>query len=160
MTSTLKTKAAPTGARLLRRSNRAAAPSRENRSRTSAGNGPADPVAIAQACEQSGHPELTLSMLKAKADLSVVAQRITEANAIADAGRRLRQPALAMRLIAEGVSEATARAILVDAAAMRDEAIVTDTTRRSASELRLSPALSHKAIYARLNTATNDGAWE
>ena len=99
-------------------------------------------------------------MLKAKADLSVVAQRITEANAIADAGRRLRQPALAMRLIAEGVSEATARAILVDAAAMRDEAIVTDTTRRSASELRLSPALSHKAIYARLNTATNDGAWE
>lgn len=160
MTATLKTKAAPVGARLQRRSNRAATPSREKRSHSLTGIGPADPVAIAQACEQSGHPELTLSMMKAGASLSVVAQRITEANAIADAGRRLRQPALAKRLIAEGVSEATARAILVDAAAMRNEAIVTDTTRPSAGELRLGPALSHKAIYANLNTATNDGARE
>lgn len=113
-------------------------------------DGPADPVAVAEACAKAGYADLVAPLLRSKASMTAVTARLAEAKAIADAGQRLRQPVLAKRLIAEGVSEASARAILGDAAAGHDESIVTDTTR-STAPAQAAPAFDHKAIYARMN---------
>jgi len=111
---------------------------------------PADPVAVAKACAAAGYAELTAPLLERRASLDAVTARLAEAALIADAGRRARQPTLARRLIAEGVSEPTARAILTDAAAGRDEAVITDSARPPGSPAK-APTLDRKAIYARMN---------
>jgi len=118
---------------------------------------PAAPLAIAAACAEAGFPGLTLGLLQRGAALSVVHQRIAEAKAIADAGERLRQPGLAQRLITEGVSEASARAILTEATASRDQAVVTDTSRAVAAPTA-EPVLDHRGILARMNHLGLKGA--
>ncbi len=92
-------------------------------------DGPADPVLVAEACARAGYAELTAPLLKAQATMTAVTARLEEARAIADAGTRLRQPVLAKGLILGGVSLEMAQGLLTDAAAARDEQVITDTTR-------------------------------
>ena len=94
----------------------------------------ADPVMIAEACTAAGYPGLIASMLKTTGiTMAAVNARIEEAKGIADAATKVGLPKMAGSLIASGVSLETARAILFDAKATADEAIVTDPTPPAAS---------------------------
>jgi signal peptide peptidase SppA len=105
-------------------------------------------LALAEACQAAGFPELTACFLRAGLALPAAQARLAEAKAILAAGTTLRQPALARELIAEGVSEAAARRILNQAAAGADQAIVTDTTRTNPADLQ--PGASWSSVVAKL----------
>ena len=93
---------------------------------------PAAPAEIAALCQKAGFPELTAGLLTGTPTAEQVNARIEDAKQVKDACARFRRPDMARNLIAavaNGMSVETACAIANDAAAERDESIITDTTR-------------------------------
>jgi ATP-dependent Clp protease protease subunit len=89
---------------------------------------PADAGAIAEACATANMPAtLAASLIKANATMSAVNERITEAKAITEAATLAGMPGMGAKLIAAGVSLATARDLIAEARASKDEAMQTDT---------------------------------
>lgn len=94
---------------------------------------PADPVAIAEACATAGFATLTAGFLKATATMKVVTASLAAAKEIATACDTLRVPNMKnslVQFVAAGGDMQVARNMATDAAAARDEALVTDTTRQ------------------------------
>lgn len=94
----------------------------------------ADPVAVAEACAAAGFATLTAGLLKAKASMKTVTASLAAAKEIATACDTLRVPNMKnslVQFVAAGGDMQVARNMATDAAAARDEAIVTDTTRTS-----------------------------
>ncbi|QCO18868.1 Clp protease ClpP (plasmid) [Azospirillum brasilense] len=94
---------------------------------------PADPVAIAEACATAGFATLTAGFLKSKATMKAVNAALSHAKDIAAACDTLRVPNMKnslVQFVATGGDMQVARNMATDAAAARDEAIVTDTTRQ------------------------------
>lgn len=95
---------------------------------------PADPVAVAEACAAAGFATLTAGLLKAKASMKAVSAALASAKEIATACDTLRVSSMKnglVQFVATGGDMQVARNMATDAAAARDEAIVTDTTRAS-----------------------------
>ncbi|WP_338661768.1 S49 family peptidase [Pararoseomonas sp. SCSIO 73927] len=111
---------------------------------------PADPVAVAQACERAGFAQLTSGLLAQRATMAQVTARLTLASEIVSSARLLGQPAMGAELVGAGVSLETARKLLNTKAAEADAAIVTDPTN-SDGPGKAKPALDAGAIYGRLN---------
>lgn len=94
---------------------------------------PADPVAVAEACAAAGFATLTAGLLKSKASMKAVTASLASAKEIATACDTLRVPNMKgslVQFVAAGGDMQVARNMATDAAAARDEAIVTDTTRQ------------------------------
>ena len=94
---------------------------------------PADPVAVADACAAAGFATLTAGLLKSKASMKAVNASLAAAKEIATACDTLRVPNMKnslVQFVAAGGDMQVARDMATDAAAARDETIVTDTTRK------------------------------
>lgn len=93
---------------------------------------PAEARQIADLCAKAGFPELTAGLLNGTATAADVTRRIEDARKVKDVCARFRRPDMARNLIAAvagGLSVDAACAIANDAAADRDESVVTDTSR-------------------------------
>ncbi|MBP2291038.1 S49 family peptidase [Azospirillum rugosum] len=122
------------------------------------GSKAADPVAIATMCHQAGYPELIAGLIgKGSVTVGMVTADIDRAKAIADAAQKLgASNDLARKLIGEGVSETTARALLTDAMASRDVHI--DTTRPTGGATAAATAgPDYRTIYGRMNGINQKG---
>jgi len=114
---------------------------------------PADAVAVAEACAKAGFAGLIPDMLKAKASMKAVTMALTNAKDIATACDTQRVPTMKdglVKFVASGGDMQVARDMVTNAAAARDEAVVTDTTAKSSMSAGRA-ALDHTAIYARMN---------
>ncbi|MGY0794348.1 head maturation protease, ClpP-related [Azospirillum argentinense] len=93
---------------------------------------PAEARKIADLCAKAGFPELTAGLLTGTATEADVTRRIEDARKVQDACARFRRPDMARNLIAAvatGLTVDAACAIANEAAADRDESVVTDTSR-------------------------------
>ncbi|QCO04169.1 head maturation protease, ClpP-related [Azospirillum argentinense] len=93
---------------------------------------PAEARQIADLCAKAGFPELTAGLLTGTATEADVTRRIEDARKVQDACARFRRPDMARNLIAAvatGLTVDAACAIANEAAADRDESVVTDTSR-------------------------------
>lgn len=93
---------------------------------------PAEARQIADLCAKAGFPELTAGLLTGTATEADVTRRIEDARKVKDACARFRRPDMARNLIAAvatGLTVDAACAIANEAAADRDESVVTDTSR-------------------------------
>ncbi|TWA69727.1 ATP-dependent protease ClpP protease subunit [Azospirillum baldaniorum] len=93
---------------------------------------PAEARQIADLCAKAGFPELTAGLLTGTATAADVTRRIEDARKVQDACTRFRRPDMARNLIAAvatGLTVDAACAIANEAAADRDESVVTDTSR-------------------------------
>ncbi|GAA4258953.1 Clp protease ClpP [Azospirillum formosense] len=93
---------------------------------------PAEARQIADLCAKAGFPELTAGLLTGTATEADVTRRIEDARKVKDACARFRRPDMARNLIAavaSGLTVDAACAIANEAAADRDESVVTDTSR-------------------------------
>ncbi|PNQ94976.1 hypothetical protein C1S70_31460 (plasmid) [Azospirillum argentinense] len=93
---------------------------------------PAEARLIADLCAKAGFPELTAGLLTGTATEADVTRRIEDARKVKDACARFRRPDMARNLIAavaSGLTVDAACAIANEAAADRDESVVTDTSR-------------------------------
>lgn len=112
----------------------------------------ADPATIATMCHTAGVSELTAKLLGGQQTMGSLKAAIADAKEVLTAGTQYGQPDLARRLIGEGVSAATAKAILHDTAARIDMRTQTDTTRSAGQTGKPGgAALDASAIYASFN---------
>lgn len=119
-----------------------------------AADAPADAVAVAEACAKAGFAGLIPDMLKAKASMKAVTMALTNAKDIATACDTQRVPTMTdalVKFVASGGDMQVARDMVTNAAAARDEAVVTDTTRQPATTA--SASLTAMA-YGNLNKRT------
>lgn len=117
---------------------------------------PATAQQVADLCAKSGYPELIAGLLNGTPTIGAVNARIDAAKKVKDACDRHRVGHLVKNLVgavADGMSVETALALAADAAATRDEGIVTDTTRPpSGGESQgAAAAFDYKGVYNRMN---------
>lgn len=114
----------------------------------------AAPLSVVQACNAAGMPALAEALLKSEATDDKVRQVLADCREASDACAKAGVPAMATPLtkaIAEGMSLETARALAVNAAAGRDQAAVTDSTRPPEAKGGEGPGLNIRNIYQRMN---------
>jgi ATP-dependent protease ClpP protease subunit len=107
---------------------------------------PADPAAIAEACQTAGFPVLTAALLKSPVTMADVEVRIATAKTITEVAKTVGVPAMAGDLITMGASEEDARKVLFGAKAAKDEANPNDTANGSAPQ-----AASWTKVIDRIN---------
>jgi hypothetical protein len=110
----------------------------------------ADPVAVAQACQAAGFPQLTARLLSAKADMAGVEVAIANAKTITEAAEKVGLTNMAGPLVASGASVETAREILFAAKAQVADATTTDPTQRPGNQAQ-APVVNFTEIYDRFN---------
>jgi signal peptide peptidase SppA len=117
----------------------------------SPGFGPADAVAVAEACTRGGHPELIAGLLSQRASLASVQADVARAQGIAGIGKNLGLPTAAAKAITGGMSLEVFREVAFAAKADADGGIRTDTGNRGSASMQASSP-NPAAIYDRINT--------
>jgi ClpP class serine protease len=115
----------------------------------------AAPEALADACAAAGLPELIAPLLRERASMPAVQQRITDAGTIIQAARQSGQPGMGRPLILAGISPEAAREILFAARAEGADASRINTARPGDNQARSAPDVS--SIYQTYNNRTRRG---
>lgn len=94
----------------------------------------ADPAAIAEACAAANMPAtMAAGLMRVGATMAAVNDRIAEASAITEAATLAGMPGMGAKLVAAGVSLASARDLIAESRASKDDAIQTDTAHGNVS---------------------------
>ena len=113
-----------------------------------------DPMALMEACQVAGFPQLAAGLMKAGAKPESVKARIEEAGAIAQLCDLTRvHPNMRAALIDGGISLDAARVVVAEARAAADEGIFTDTAHTNGFSGRGAQmaAIDHRAVYQTIN---------
>lgn len=92
---------------------------------------PVDPAAIARDCLAAGLPELTASLITAKATAATVTARLLDGKTIKDICARAGIADQAASLISSGATVDSARAVAFEALTARDQANHVDSTQHA-----------------------------
>ena len=114
----------------------------------SPGFGPADPIALAEACAKAGFPELTVGLLRAKASMSAVQADIVRAQEITQVGKATAAAQMVAPAIAGGVSLETFRAMVFAGKAEGEPQI--DTARPADKPAAKVEPIDTKGVFARM----------
>ncbi|MFD1627659.1 head maturation protease, ClpP-related [Azospirillum griseum] len=114
---------------------------------------PADPASIARDCLAAGLPELTPSLITAKATSAIVTARLQDAKTIKDICARAGIADQAAGLITNGATVDSARAVAFEALAARDQASHVDSTQNTPPGTNPKPRgpLNAATVYDRFN---------